>query len=135
MALTANRNLDHFIDQQLCAFAAANEHIFKGSLLSFESGGYVAPLTAAELFAGIAYKECDNSAGDDGDKDVTAFVQGDFSHTLSGAAITNIGAAIYASADNVLTLTSSGNTFVGYMIGLVEADTIAVRIAPFQTPP
>ncbi len=53
MALSANLEVDHYVDQQLRLFKAADEHIYKGALVSFESTGYAAPLTAAELFAGI----------------------------------------------------------------------------------
>lgn len=135
MALTVNREVDHYIDQQLRLFKAANECIYKGALLSFEAGGYVAPLTAAEVFAGIAYEKIDNSAGSDGDLSVRAYTQGDFELALSGAAITDIGSAVYASDDATLTLTSTSNTFVGYMVDLVSSGVIILRIAPFQTAP
>lgn len=131
MALTANRDLDHYIDQQLRSFAAADEHIFKGSFLSVEAGGYVAPLTALEAFAGIAYEECDNSEGDDGDVRVKSYTQGDFVHALTGAALSNIGDIVYASADNGLTFTSTDNTPVGCMVDLVSTDKILLRINPF----
>ena len=135
MALSTNREVDHYVDQQLRSFKAANECIYKGALLSFETGGYVAPLTAAETFAGIAYEKCDNSAGSDGDKSCRAYTRGDFELALSGAAITNIGSAVYASADDTLTFTSTSNTFVGYMVDLVSSGVIILRIAPFQTAP
>lgn len=135
MALSANAEIPHYLDQQLRSFKAADEHIFKGALLSFEAGGYVAPLTAAEVFAGVAYEECDNSGGSDGDKLAKAFVQGDFEFALSGAAISDIGSAVYASDDATLTLTPTSNTFVGYMVDLVSSGVIILRIAPFQTAP
>ena len=135
MALSANLELDKYVDQQLRSFRAADEHIYKGALLSFEAGGYVAPLTAAEVFAGVAYEECDNSAGSDGDLLAKAFVQGDFEFDLAGAAISDIGSAVYASDDATLTLTPDSNTFVGYMVDLVSSGKIILRICPFQTAP
>lgn len=134
MALSANAEIPHFVDQELRLFQCANEHIYKGALLSFESGGYCAPLTAAEVFAGIAYEEIDNSGGSDGDLSVRAYTQGDFEFPLSGVTIANIGAACYASADDTLTLTSSSNTFVGYIVDVPAANTVILRIAPFTTP-
>jgi hypothetical protein len=133
MALSANRELNHYVDQELRSFKAADEHIYKGALVSFESGGYAAPLTAGELFAGIAYEECDNSAGSDGDKSVKCHTQGDFEHALSGATIANIGAACYASDDGTLTLTAENNTFVGYVVDVPSSGTVIVRIQPFAT--
>ncbi len=134
MALSANRELDHYVDQQLRSFKVADaEHVYKGALLSVEAGGYVAPLTAGELFAGIAYEEADNSAGSDGDLAVRVYTQGDFEHTLSGATIANIGDAVYASDDGTLTFTSTSNTFVGYCVDVPTAGTIIVRIQPFAT--
>ena len=133
MALSANREVDHYVDQELRTFQAANEHIYKGALVSFESGGYAAPLTAGEVFAGIAYAECDNSAGSDGDLSVKVYTVGDFSHALSGATIANIGEACYASDDGTLTLTSTDNTFVGYVVDVPASGTVIVRIQPFAT--
>ena len=133
MALSANREVDHYVDQQRRTFKAANDHIYKGALLSFEAGGYIAPLTAAEVFAGIVYEECDNSGGADGDKSVRVFTTGDYKHVLSGSTIANCGDAVYASDDGTLTFTSTANTFVGYCVDVPTAGTIIVRIQPFAT--
>ena len=76
--LTASRELSRYIDQQLRSFkVAGSTTIYKGALVSIQTDGYVAPLTAAELFAGIAYEEIVN-AGADGAKSVRIYTQGDF---------------------------------------------------------
>ncbi|MGD2109330.1 MAG: hypothetical protein PVI86_08045 [Phycisphaerae bacterium] len=133
MALSANRELSRYVDQQLRSFKAADEHIYKGALLSIEAGGYVAPLTAGELFAGVAYEECDNSGGSDGDLSLRAYTVGDFEHALSGATIANVGDAVYASDDGTLTFTSTSNTFVGYCVDVPSSGVVIVRIQPFAT--
>lgn len=134
MALTKNRNIDHYPDQQLRSFkVGGGETIFKGSFVSVDASGYSAPLGAAETFIGIAFEECDNSDGSDGDKSIRCYTQGDFEHALSGAAVTNIGDAVYASADDTLTFTSTSNSFLGYCVDVLSSGVIILRIAPFQT--
>jgi hypothetical protein len=134
MALTASREVDRFVDQQLRSFkVAGSTKIYKGSLVSIQADGYVAPLTAGELFAGFAYEEVDNSAGSDGDKTVKVYTQGDFEHALSGAAIANLGDEVYASDDGTLTFTSTSNTYVGMCIDVPSSGNITLRIDVFRT--
>jgi hypothetical protein len=110
------------------------ETIYKGGFVSVDASGYAAPLAAGETFVGLAYEGCDNNAGADAAKSVCCYTLGDFQHALSGAAITNIGDAVYASDDGTLTFTSEANSFVGYCVDLVSSGVIILRIAPFQTP-
>ena len=136
MALSANRELDHYVDQELRSFkVAGSTTVFKGALTSVQADGYAAPLTAGELFAGIAYAECDNSGGSDGDLSVKCYTRGDFEHALSGAAVANIGDAVYASDDETLTFTSTSNTYVGFCIGVPSSGNIILRLDPFRTAP
>ncbi len=40
MALTANRDVDHYIDQELRSFqVAASAHLYKGGFVGLTSGG------------------------------------------------------------------------------------------------
>jgi len=136
MALTANRDVDHYIDQELRSFKlAASTHVFKGGFVGLTAGGYARPLTAGDEFVGIAYEEADNGAGSDGDVSVRVYTLGDFGHALSGAAITNLGAAVYASADDTLTFTSAGNSYVGVVVDAPSAGQIILRIDPFRPAP
>ena len=86
-------------------------------------------LFAADKFVGIAYEEVVN-AGTDGAKAVRLRTIGDFEHALASVAQTNVGAAVYASDDGTLTLTASGNSFVGIIIDVPAANTVIVRIDP-----
>lgn len=95
----------------------------------------MAPLTAGEVLAGIAYEKIDNSSGSDGDKSIRVYTQGDFNHALSGAAIANIGDAVYASADDTLTFTSTSNTYVGFCVDVPSSGNIIVRLDTFRTAP
>ncbi len=84
MALTANREVDHYIDQELRSFqVAASAQLYKGGFVGLTSGGYARPLTAGDPIVGIAYEEMDNSSGADGDVAVRVYTLGDFGVTLT----------------------------------------------------
>lgn len=136
MALTANRDVDHYIDQELRSFKlAASANVFKGGFVGITTGGYARPLVAGDEFVGIAYEEADNSSGADGDVSVRVYTLGDFGHALSGAAITNLGDAVYASADDTLTFTSASNSYVGVVVDAPLSGQIILRIDPFRPAP
>ena len=129
MALTANRDLPRLVDQDIREFpVATNVKIYKGALLSIRSTGYVGPLVAAEQFAGVAYEEVDNTGGANGAKKVKAFVRGGFEHALASAAVTDLGDAVYASADDTITKTSASNTFIGKIVEYAGTNLVKVDI-------
>lgn len=130
MALSANREVDHYVDQELRTGAvAASTHVYKGALVEWGPTGYLRPVTGAGQFAGVAYEEGDNSGGGDGDVSVRVFTLGDFGLPLSGANQGSVGAAVYASDDSTLTLDGSGATFVGFVQGIVSSGNIVLRLA------
>jgi predicted RecA/RadA family phage recombinase len=131
MALTANRDLDRYVDQELRALPVkTGVHIYKGALVGL-SGGYAQPLTAGDPFAGIAYEEVNNT-GADGAKSVRVYTEGDFEHTLTSASRANNGAAVYASADDTLTLTVGSNSAVGNQVDVPAANKIILRLRPWM---
>ena len=136
MALSANREVDHYVDQELRSFqVAASEHIYKGALVGLSAGGYAQALTAGDPFVGIAYEEADNSSGANGDVSVRVYTLGDFGHALSGASISNTGDAVYASADDTLTFTSTSNSYVGYVVDVPASGEIILRLDTFKSAP
>ena len=136
MALTVNREVDHYIDQELRSFqVAAAKHIYKGALVGLSGGGYAQPLIANDLFVGIAYEEMDNSGGSDGDVSVRVYTLGDFGHGLSGATVADIVNAVYASADDTLTFTSAGNSYVGSVVDVPTSGEIILRLDAFRSAP
>ncbi len=129
MALTANREVDRYVDQELRSYpVAASAHIYKGGFVTLNSSGYAEPLVAGHRFVGLSYEETNNSAGADGALRVRVFTLGDFGHTLTGATVADVGRAVFASADNVLSFTPGGNTFVGYVKDVVAANEIVLRL-------
>ena len=129
MALTVNREVDHYVDQELRSFQiGAGKNIFKGALVGLAGTGYAQPLVAGDAFVGIAYEEGDNSSGQNGDLAVRVFTVGDFGLTLTGAATSNMGQVVFASDDATLTFDPDGNSFVGYVQDVLAANEIVLRL-------
>ncbi len=129
MPLTANREVDHYVDQVLRTFQIAEQvHIFKGAFVGLTAAGYARPLVAGDAFVGIAFEEMDNSDGADGALAVRVYTLGDFGFTLTGATAAHIGRPVFASADNVLTFTGAGNSYVGIVQDVVAANEVIVRL-------
>lgn len=136
MALSANRDLDHYIDQELRSFeVAASSTVNKGALVGLDASGYARPLVAGDPFVGIAYEHADNAAGANGDASVRVYTLGDFGHPLAGAGQAQIGDAVYASADDTLTFTSTNNSYVGVAIDVPSSGTIILRLDILRTAP
>ncbi len=129
MALTANREVDHFVDQELRSYqVAVAKRIFKGSFVGLAANGYVQPLTAGDACVGMAYEESDNSGGANGALTVRVFTLGDFGLTLTGATVANIGQPVFASDDATLTFDPDGNSFVGFVQDVIAANEIVLRL-------
>jgi len=132
MTLGADVNVNRYVDQQLRTLAVkASTTIYRGSLVGIDrAGGYARPLNAADQFQGIAYEQCDNSSGSNGDREVTIFTQGDFEFSLSGAAKTDIGKPIFASDENTLTFSGASGSYIGVIVDVPSSGTVIVRIDP-----
>ncbi len=136
MALTANRELNRYVDQELRSYpVAATEHIYKGTFVGVErSTGNVHSLKAGDLFAGIAYEEIDNTSGAAGDLSVRAYTHGDSVLPVSGVTQTQVGGPVFAS-DNEQTVSSPtpGASYVGVLVAMISAGSGIVRIGPMGT--
>ena len=133
MALTANREVDRYVDQELRTLPVkGSTHIYKGAFVGL-SGGYARGLVAGDAFAGIAYEELNNT-GSDGAAVIRVFTLGDFELALTSASRTNNKSPVYASDDATLTLTASGNSFLGHQIDVPGANKIVLRIQVTPTP-
>lgn len=135
MALTVNRDVDHYIDQELRAYpVAAAKRIFKGALVGVSSTGHAQPLLAGDAFTGVAYEEADNSAGAAGAMTVRVYTIGDFGFALTGAAQASLGRPVFASADDTLTFSGHGNTYVGVVKDVPSANAVVLRLDTDRTP-
>jgi hypothetical protein len=90
----------------------ASTKIFEGSAVGLVSG-YARNLVAGDQFVGFAEKQADNSSGADAAIDVRLMAEGKVEKALSSVAVTDVGAPVFASADDTFTLTATGNSLVG----------------------
>lgn len=135
MALTANSDVDHYVDQELRAFPVkGGVHIYKGALVG-HCGGFARPLLARDQFLGIAYEEMDNTedstTGSDGDVLVRVYTQGDFGFPRPGVLAGDLGRQVYGSADDQVTFTPVGNSLLGRCMNVCEQEQIILRLRTF----
>lgn len=94
----------------------AADIIYDGAFVGDNASGYARPLVAADPFWGISVKKKDNTAAGAaaGDKSVRVKEEGYIVMAVTGAsAVSDKDSTVYASDDNTLTLTSSGNSTFG----------------------
>ncbi len=136
MPLTANRELERFVDQELRSYpVTAATHVRKGAYLGLERvTGCVRGLVAGDLFAGVAYEEADNRDGAAGAGAVRVYTQGDFVAPIAGATGDLIGGPVYATADDTLTMyPPRGASYCGVLLAVTETNRGIVRIRPLAT--
>ncbi len=133
MALTANRDVDHFVDQEVRRYpVGADAQVYKGGFVGLDANRYARALVAGDACVGLAYEQVDNTGGANGDRHVRVYTQGDFLLALAGAARTDIGKAVYASDDGTLTLTATANSLVGVCVDVPTAGQIILRLDPYH---
>ncbi|MEX0599059.1 MAG: hypothetical protein WD205_00370 [Rhodothermales bacterium] len=117
MALSANTPRTYQVGDKEDYPVAASAQVYEGAAVGENASGYARPLTAGDPFLGLAEFEADNSAGSAGDIRVRVKKKGNVLLAVTGAsAITaNDRPAVYASDDGTFTLTSTSNSFVGYV--------------------
>ncbi len=100
---------------------AASTIIYEGAAVGENGSGYARPLVAGDTFLGFAEARADNSAGAAGAVNVRVIDKGKIKADISGLAITaNDHPPVYMSDDNTFTLTSTGNSLIGYVARWVE---------------
>jgi hypothetical protein len=129
MALTANTPLHHVRGEQSEISLLDNAIVFEGAMLGLSSG-YGRPLVAGDPFLGHAAEYIDNTGGGNGGQTVTRY-RGRYrlQVTLTGVAVTDVGKAVYATADDTLALAQAGSR-VGVVDRFVATNTAIVE---FQT--
>lgn len=139
MPLTANRNVQFYASQELIELPIKdNVNIYKGAFVGHDRAtGYVRPLVAGDAFVGLAYRQADNTVDGHsaGAINVALHQNVDIVHTLTGVAVADIGKDVFASADNTLTLTPTGNSRVGRVVAVEGTNLARVRCEPVFTTP
>jgi hypothetical protein len=130
MVLTANREVDHYVDQELRSFPmAASTKMYKGAFVGLQQDGYVRGLVAGDRFCGIAYEELDNTGGGSGEREIRAMTVGDFALPLIGVQETDRLKEVYATDDETLSLSAGPkSSYVGHVIDKVDTDQAIIRL-------
>jgi hypothetical protein len=112
----------------------ASDIIYEGAFVGENASGYSRPLVAGDPFQGVCVRQADNSSGSAGDIDVRVRARGILcNQAVTGAtAVTaNDFPPVYASDDNVLTLTAGSNSLVGNVFRWISSGICDVA---FDTP-
>ncbi len=130
MALTANREVDHYVDQELRSLpAAASTKVYKGALVGIGPDGYARGLVAGDRFGGIAYEEKDNTDGGSGSRTVRVYTMGDFALPVAGIEEQHRLKEVYATDDESLSLTAGPRaSFVGHVVDKLATGQALVRL-------
>lgn len=107
--------------------ATASDIIYEGSAVGLNTSGYAKPAAIADMFAGFAAVQCDNSAGAAAAKKVKVRTQGMVKMAVTNAsAITDRGDGVYLSDDDTLTLTSTSMKLIGKVVRHISSTTCLV---------
>jgi hypothetical protein len=104
----------------------ATDIIYEGSAVGDNGSGYGRPLVAGDQFLGFCLRKCDNASGSAGDDNILVSTRGRVQLSVSGAAATDLGKAVYASDDDVFVLTESTNSYIGRIIRYVSSGVVIV---------
>ncbi len=134
MALSTDRDVDLFASRELVDVPVKdNVKIFKGAFVGHDRGtGYARPLIAGDEFLGVAYQRADNTPTGHtaGGIRVRMHQQVDIVHALTGVTVADIGKEVYASADDTLGFTPTGNSRVGRVVAVEGTNLARVRCEP-----
>lgn len=131
MALSASRNVDRYVDLEIRTLRIkGSTKVYRGAIVGVTGAGLARGLLAGDSFQGLSYEEIDNSVGADAVKVVRVYTMGDFEHAVSGAAQTDVGRPVFASADDTLTFVAAGNSCIGTVQDFISSGVVIVRIDP-----
>jgi len=130
MVLAADTVLTEVIDKHSESPVLSAATVFEGAMLG-DSSGYVHGLVAGDKFRGHSLEYVVNPSG--GDRTVEHLTgRYRLKVTLAGVGIKDAtnNASVYASADDTLTFSAPGNSFVGVVVRYVAANTAIVEFRP-----
>ena len=100
----------------------ASDIIYEGAAVGLvAASGHARPLTSADKFVGFAEKQVDNSAGAAAAINVRTVKKGAVKLAVTGAVITDVGAAVYAQDDNAFSFVKTSGVFIGFVRRYVSA--------------
>jgi predicted RecA/RadA family phage recombinase len=124
MALSADTTRDYSVQGINQVPVKASAVIYKGSAVGM-TAGYARALVAGDTFAGFALEAVTGTSADGG-ATVNVETFGLVQLSVSTAAVTDIGADIYASDDGTFTKTAGSNTLIGKVHRYVSSGVVIV---------
>lgn len=110
---------------------AATKRLFQGAMAWLDASGYATP-TPGETFLGHVTAEADNRTGLDGALSVSLhYGRYRLQVALTGVALTDVGAPVYATDDNTCALV--GTYQVGKVVRYVSANLAVVEFTSPET--
>lgn len=125
--LAADKYRSYELGDQSHVPAVATDIIYEGAAVGDNASGYGRPLNAGDPFRGFALQQCDNSTGAAGDKSILVRTKGEIEVTVSSAAITDVGKAVYMSDDDTFTYTEGSNSYLGRVKRYVSSTKVVVE--------
>ena len=105
----------------------ASDIIYEGAAVGvISASGHAQPLTGVDKFAGFAVAKADNSAGAAAAIYVEVVKSGEIELAVSGAVVTDLGQAVYATDDDTFTFNPVGAAFVGFVKRFVSAGVVVI---------
>ena len=106
----------------------ASDIIYEGAAVGIvAASGHARPLTSVDKFVGFAESKADNSDGSAGDINVRVKKKGVVKLAISGAVITDIDKAVYATDDNAFQFSPVGGVFIGFTRRFVASGYMMVE--------
>jgi hypothetical protein len=130
MAATGNAPLEQEIGDRNECPVAAGQRLYRGSMAFADGAGRATTVLGAK-FLGHVVAEANNAGGGAGA--INAVLYGGryrLQCAVPSVALTSIGAEVFASDDNTLTLTPGANTRVGRVVRYVDTDLAIVEFCP-----
>lgn len=125
--LSINKPRDFVLGELQDLPVVASDIIYEGAAVGENGSGYFRPLVAADVFAGFAERQADNSAGAAGAINVRVKPRGRVILSVAGVtAVTDEGSTVYASDDDTFTLTSTSNSAIGKIVRYISGTTVEV---------
>lgn len=106
----------------------ASDIIYGGAAVGLvKATGHARPLTSADVFAGFAARQCDNSTGAAAAKNVKVIRAGIVTLPITGAVITDVGAHVWASDDNAFQFHGASAVYIGRVVRFVASGIVDVQ--------
>lgn len=133
--LAVNRSRNFELPDYSDLPVVASDIIYEGAAVGDNGTNLHRPLGVGDRFVGFAEAMVDNSTGAAGAKNVRVRTRGRVQLPISSIDVGDVGKAVYATDDDVFTLTQSTNTHIGRVVRFIATGTVMVAFDADNPPP